>query len=53
MVEYLFECNSHRILFQGLMVKSFFEWNSHLILFEALIVNPSLIRIDILFHLWV
>ena len=29
MVKSVFECNSHRILLEGLMVESVFEWNSH------------------------
>ena len=29
MVKSVFECNSHRILFEGLMVESGFERNSH------------------------
>ena len=29
MVESVFECNSHLITFEGLMVESGFEWNSH------------------------
>ena len=29
MVESVFEWNSHKVLFEGLMVESFFEINSH------------------------
>ena len=29
MDESVFEWNSHRILFEGLMVESVFEWNYH------------------------